>query len=183
MNFVSKIHDDHPTDAIGWIGGCPPAILADKLSSFGDYRFYLTVQKKENPEKYLSIFVHNDFNTRIDQQIFPDIAIEVFEHDASPEGNAVAFYLPKLRKSYLSPLQGVKKSQFNFITYSEQPKLIQDNAYYFEHLQQDYVFYLQIDEDYDLDSTLQVSYIFAYGALYLFQHQHTHRIIAGFRQH
>lgn len=127
--------------------------------------------------------MHNDFNTQIDQQIFPDIAIEVFEHDASPEGNAVAFCLPDLCKSYLSPFQHAHQSKFNFITYSEQPKLIQDTACYFEHLQKDYQFYLQIDEDYDLDSTLQGSYIFAYGALYLFQHQHTHQIIAGFWQH
>lgn len=183
MNFISKIYDDDPTDAIGWIGGYPPAILTDKLSTFEDYRFYLTIQKKENPEKYLSIFVHHDFNTRIDHQVFPDIAIQVIEHDASPEGDAVTFLLPDLCKSYLSLFQRVHQSQFNFITYSEQPKLIQEEAYYFEHLQQNYEFYLQIDEDYYLDSTLQGSYIFAYGALYLFQHKHTHQIIAGFWQH
>ena len=183
MNFIAQIRDDHQTDSIGWIGGCPPEILVETLSTLEDYRFYLTIQKKENSEKYISIFVHHDFNTRIDHDIFPDIAIQVFEHDVSPESNASAFRLADLRKSDLSPFQHVDQSQFNFITYADQPKLIQEESYYFEHLQQDYEFYLQIDEDYYLDSTLQGSYIFAYGTLYLFKHKHSHQIIAGFWQH
>ena len=78
----------------------------------------------------------------------------------------------------------VEDHEFNLITYAKAPNLIQEEPYYFENLKKDnFNFFIQIDEDFYTDTTLKGSYIFAYGALYLFKQKQTGEIIAGFWQH
>ena len=63
------------------------------------------------------------------------------------------------------------------------PDFIDDDPVYYEKLlADDYSFYLSIDEEgYDVPSMKMV--IFSYGAVYLYKHNKTGEIIAGFWQY
>ena len=71
-------------------------------------------------------------------------------------------------------------SDFQFIKVGGEPRFIQWKDYYYEELEKDgYSFYLQIDEEGYRDG---MGDVFMYGALYLYKHNITGEIIAGFWQ-
>ena len=78
----------------------------------------------------------------------------------------------------------VENETFDFVTQTPTPKLIQDEDYYFKRLEEDgFTFYLQIDEDYYPEDLLSGNYILGYGAIYLYKHNKTGKIIVGFWQY
>lgn len=70
---------------------------------------------------------------------------------------------------------------FRFADYSGEPRFIQWKDYYYEELEKDgYSFFLQIDEE---GYRTNMEYVFMYGALFLYKHNVTGNIIAGFWQY
>jgi len=71
-------------------------------------------------------------------------------------------------------------NNFLFIKVFGEPRLIQPKSYYFEELgNKNYSFFLQIEEEGYIDN---MDYVFMYGALYLYKHNETGQVIAGFWQ-
>lgn len=183
MNHIAKISSEE-AGSIGRIGGNIPKVLAEKADELIDYVFYMMFQNYENNDEYLSIFVHKSFDERIDNNIYPNIAIKVLVHEYSSESNIEQFTAKELNTNYIIGYDDVGDDEFNLITYSQTPNLIQEENYYFENLKKEnFNFFIQIDEDFYTDTTLKGSYIFAYGALYLFKQNETGQIVAGFWQH
>ncbi|HDQ4282013.1 hypothetical protein [Acinetobacter baumannii] len=183
MNYIAKINSEQ-AGSIGRIGGNIPIILTEKKDELKDYVFYMTFQNHENNREYLSIFVHKLFDERIDNNIYPNIAVKIFIHKYSNESNITDYTAKELNTKFIAGYDEVEDDEFNLITYSKTPNLIQEENYYFENLNKDnFEFFIQIDEDFYTDNTLKGTYIFAYGALYIFKQKETGKIVAGFWQH
>lgn len=54
-----------------------------------DYNFYATLVHPEKENIMLSIIIHQDYDTLIDNNIYPSIAIKVIEHEFSEIGNCM----------------------------------------------------------------------------------------------
>lgn len=183
MNYIAKISSKE-TGRIGRIGGNIPTILTEKNDALKNYIFYMTFQNHENKSEYISIFVHKLFDERMDNNIYPNIAVKVYVHEYSSESNIAEHTAKELNTNFIVGYDEVEDHAFNLITYAKAPNLIQEEPYYFENLKKDnFNFFIQIDEDFYTDTTLKGGYIFAYGALYLFKQKQTGEIIAGFWQH
>ncbi len=183
MNFVARI-TNLENGNIGRIGGNIPEILLDKSDELVDYDFYLMFQDIENKEQYFSVFVHKNFDDRIDRNVYPNIAVKVFTHLDSLESNIETYTSKELNINFITEFNEVDDDVFNFITYSKTPNLIQEESHYFVNLTKNgFHFFIQIDEDFYTDMTIKGNYIFAYGALYLFKHEETGEIVAGFWQY
>ncbi|ENV32712.1 hypothetical protein L289_3579 [Acinetobacter gerneri DSM 14967 = CIP 107464 = MTCC 9824] len=75
----------------------------------------------------------------------------------------------------------VDDENFDFITLSDNPMLIQEEKYYYSELEKDgYKFFMQIDEFYYPENIVKDRFIFSGGALYLYRKND--EIIAGFWQ-
>ncbi|WP_212995085.1 hypothetical protein [Elizabethkingia argenteiflava] len=120
----------------------------------------------------------------IDNNIYPNCSVKVFSHLFSEESDNTECTINHINNTPIKGYSKVESDEFNFITKSEHPKLIQDESYYFENLEKDnYTFFIQIDEDYYSENLIDGNYIFGYGALYLYRHNETGKIIAGFWQY
>jgi hypothetical protein len=128
--------------------------------------------------------VPESYDTMIDNNIYPNCSMKVFEHSFSEESNNDSYTLEGLRKSSIVGFEQVEDDEFGFITCAKRPQLIQDEDYYFEKLKEEgFDFLLQIDEDYYPDGVITGNYILGYGAMYLYKHRITNDIIVGFWQY
>lgn len=182
MNLIAKISQNSKSEIIGRIGGNIPYYLLEKAEVITGYNFYITFQNPDNIDEYISILVPKSYDTMIDNNIYPNCSVKVLTHKFSEESDNIEYTIESITKSVI---EGFNKSEeFNFITKSDNPNLIQDEDYYSEALGKDnYTFFVQIDEDYYPENLINGNYIFGYGALYLYKHKKTSEIIAGFWQY
>ena len=68
----------------GRIGGNPPQIVENSIPD--GYLFYATLVHPEKENRMLSIFIHGDFDTLLQDNIYPLIAVKVIEHEYSEMG-------------------------------------------------------------------------------------------------
>ena len=165
----------------GRIGGNPPINIETEIPE--GYAFYATLVHPEKENKMLSILISNDFNQLIHHQSYANILIKVVEHNFSYEGDKYNLSLPQIGKTSSISDYSRNKQKFNLVQVGGRPDLIDDDPIYYEKLlADDYSFYLSIDEEgYDVPSMKMV--IFSYGAVYLYKHNKTGEIIAGFWQY
>lgn len=165
----------------GRIGGNPPKCIEEQIPC--DYKFYATLVHPEKENTMLSILIHQDCNTLIDNNIHPSTAVKIVEHEFSEIGNCVERRNTNLRMYSISEYSENKDSENMLVKIGGTPSLIQDEEYYYKELEeQGFSFFLSIDEDGYNDDVLIGSYPFGYGALYLYKHHITNEIIAGFWQ-
>lgn len=166
----------------GRIGGNPPKCIEEQISS--DYKFYATLVHPEKENKMLSILVHEDYHILIENNIYPLVAVKVVEHEYSEIGSNTQKKLDDLGMQSISTyIEITDKDDFLFIKVGGEPCFIQHEDFYYKELERDgYSFFLQIDEEGYSDELLKGSYIFNFGALYLYKHNITGEIIAGFWQ-
>lgn len=184
MNFVAKISHEEYAETIGWIGGNIPSFFLDKEKDISEYRFYMTFQNPDNPEEFLSVFIPDNYGLMLDNNIYPNCSVKIFSHPYSKESDNTAYTLSGICKANIIGYNKVGVNEFDFLTKSKMPRLIQDELFYTEKLDKDgYEFFLQIDEDYYTDDLVKENYIFGYGALYLYKQRESGNIIAGFWQY
>lgn len=184
MNLTAEISQDTKENIIGRIGGNIPKYFLNKVNEIGNYNFYLSFQNPQDKEKYISVFIPKNYNEMIDNNIYPNCSIKVFVHSFSEESNNEIYTIKGLNKANIKEYKKVESDVFNFITESKNPRLIQDENYYFKDLEKNgYGFFIQIDEDYYPENLIKENYVFGYGALYLYKHNITAEIIAGFWQY
>ena len=184
MNKVANINLDSSSAGIGRIGGNIPIYFLDKKEDIEGFKYYMTIQKPDNPNEYISIFIPDSYDTMIDNNIYPNCSLKVFTHSFSDESENRSYTLERLHRSSLMGYKEVENETFDFVTQAPNPKLIQDEDYYFKRLEEDgFAFYLQIDEDYYPEDLLSGDYILGYGAIYLYKHNKTGKIIVGFWQY
>lgn len=165
----------------GRVGGNPPKCIEEQIPS--DYNFYATLVHPEKENTMLSVIIHQDYNTLIDNNIYPSIAVKVIEHEFSEIGNCTEKRNTNLGMCSVSEYSEDKDSENILVKIGGTPILIQDEESYYKELEEHgFSFFLSIDEDgYSEDVTIG-SYRFGYGALYLYKHCTTNEIIAGFWQ-
>ncbi|MNG73640.1 hypothetical protein D3C87_778360 [compost metagenome] len=162
----------------GRIGGNPPLAIEQLVPK--EYKFYATLIHPEKNDTMISILIHGDFDTLIDNNIYPSVAIQVIEHAYSEEGANEDSCLFQLGKHSISEYRDKQIGDFLFVKAGGLPRLIQYSKFYYEQLEKDgYTFFLQIEEEGYLELS---EYVFAYGSLYLYKHSSTGRIIPGFWQ-
>ncbi|SHG43207.1 hypothetical protein [Pedobacter caeni] len=165
----------------GRMGGNPPILIEELIPD--NYRFYATITHPEKDNMMLSILIHEDFDTLLENNIYPLIEVKVKEHEYSEAGNNTDKRILSLGLSSISNYGNKQESEFLFIKVGGEPRLIQLKKYYYEELEKDnYSFFLQIEEEGYRD-TLDIDYVFSYGALYLYKHNSTGEVIAGFWQY
>ena len=183
MNQIAKISPKAEDKIIGRIGGNIPDVFLARKEDIEAYRFYMTFQNPDEPQTFLSIFIPADYGVMLDNSIYPNCSVKVFSHDFSKESDDDAYTLEGITKAYLTGYDQVDGA-FDFITKANTPVLIQDEAYYSAQLEKDgYRFFRQIDEDNDPEALLNEGYIFGYGVLYLYRHEDSGEVIAGFWQY
>ena len=163
----------------GRIGGNPPKCIEEQILS--DYKFYATLVHPEKEDVLLSILIHSDFETLIENNIYPSIVVKVIEHKFSEIGDNQDKAIKELSMNSISDYSGIQDNNYQFIKVGGKPRFIQYKDYYYEGLKKEgYSFFLQIDEEgYRED----MDYVFMYGALYLYKHDTTGNVIAGFWQY
>ena len=65
----------------GRIGGNPPKCIEGQIPS--DYKFYAILVHPEKENVMLSIIIHQDYDTLIDNNIYPSIAFFILNKDRS----------------------------------------------------------------------------------------------------
>jgi hypothetical protein len=166
----------------GRIGGNPPRIIEGQIPD--KYKFYATLVHPEKENATLSILIHGNFDTLIGNNIYPSIAIKIIEHEYSDAGNNTDKKILTLGLGSISEYAKTRDDDFLFITIGGEPTFIQHESFYYAELEKDgYSFFLQIDEEGYIDDLGWKKYVFAYGALYLYKHNTTGEIIAGFWQY
>lgn len=182
-NLIAKISTLPDDNVIGRIGGNIPAFFLDKLDDIQGHKFYLTVQNPDDGHEYITILIPEGYDDMIDKNIYPNCSVKVFTHTFSDESNNDAFTIKHINKAVIVGYDKVESEEFDFITKTEEARLIQSEDYYFDALQKDGCsFFMQIDEGYYPDELLDGNYIFGYGALYLCKNISSGDIIAGFWQ-
>lgn len=166
----------------GRIGGNPPKCIEEQIPD--DYKFYATLVHPEKKNMMLSILIHNDLGTLIQNNIYPSIAVKVIEHEYSEISSNTKNTLVDLEMQSISAyMETFDKDDFLFIKAGGEPRFIQHEDFYCKELENDnYSFFLMIDEEGYNDELLKGSYVFNFGALYLYKHNITGEIIAGFWQ-
>lgn len=162
----------------GRIGGNPPKCIEEQISS--DYKFYATLVHPEKENKMLSILIHKDFETLIEHNIYPSIEVKVIEHEFYQMSDDISKAITDLSINSIDNYTEIKEFDFQFIKVGGEPRFIQYKDFYYKNLLKDgYSFFLQIDEEgYRED----MDYVFMYGALFLYKHNITGHVIAGFWQ-
>jgi len=77
--------DDHVR---GRIGGNPPKLIEEQIPD--DYRFYATLVHPEKEDVMLSIIIHKNFDTLLENKIYPSIEVRVIEYKYSEIGSNTA---------------------------------------------------------------------------------------------
>ena len=90
----------------GWIGGNAPDFFDDQddLIHEGDqkYVFYLTLVHPFKLESMISIFIPEDYEEYLENNIYPNCSIKVIEHPISTESTKEMFTNPCLIKHTIS---------------------------------------------------------------------------------
>lgn len=163
----------------GRIGGNPPKLIEQQLPE--RYKFYATLIHPEKKGIMLSILIHEDFDTLLENNIYPTIEIKVLEHVYSEQGNIFTKSISELGISSISNYNDKQENDFLFIKVGGDPKLIQPKTYYYDTLEKNnFSFFLQIEEEGYSDN---LEHIFMYGSLYLYKHNITQEVVAGFWQY
>lgn len=184
MNSIAIISQNSKSEIVGRIGGNIPYYLLEKIEIIKEYNFYITFQNPDNLEEYISVLVPKNYDTMIDNNVYPNCSVKVFSHTFSEESDNVGYTINYIKNTPIVGYNKVGSDEFNFITKSDKPNLIQEEDYYSEALEKDgYVFFMQIDEDYYPENLIDGNYIFGYGALYLYKREKTGEIVAGFWQY
>ncbi|WP_293918497.1 MULTISPECIES: hypothetical protein [unclassified Sphingobacterium] len=161
------------------IGGKPPEIIENNIPD--DYKFYAVIHHPEKPDKMLSILIHSNFDVLLENNIYPNIAIQVIEHEYSEMGDRTDKAISSLGIHSISKYSAVNESDFLFLKAGGEPRLIQPKSYYYEQLEKDnYSFLLQIEEEGYAEES---DYVFMYGGLYLYKNNISEEVIAGFWQY
>ncbi|EHB66030.1 MULTISPECIES: hypothetical protein [Paenibacillus] len=163
----------------GWIGGNAPDFFDDQADLIHEgnqkYYFYMCLVHPFKPESMISIFIPEDYEEYLDNNVYPKCSIKVVEHPISKESVKETFTNPGLLKHAISAgdISNDEKSmdQSFLIKLGGNPRLIQNNDYYFTKLKEEsYSFLFQVDEDGYPDMLLRddYSYPFGFGSLYIF---------------
>lgn len=180
----------------GWIGGNAPAFFDDQADLIHEgnqhYYFYLSLVHPFKSESMISIFIPEDYGEYLENNIYPNCSIKALEHPISTESVEDRFTNPGLIKHTISDgeLSNDEKSrdQSFLIKVGGNPRLIQNEDYYFTKLREEsFSFLFQVDEDGYPETLLQedYSYPFSFGSLYIFANVGTDGIqnpVAGFWQ-
>ncbi|WP_034918020.1 hypothetical protein [Erwinia sp. 9145] len=183
IKLLAAIDNLNNGKIIGRIGGNIPDIFQDKLEHIKLMKFYLTFQSPDNPLIFVTVFVPEDYEEMINNNIYPNCSVKVFLHEPSIESNNADYTIGHINKSNIVGYNEAGDDSFDFITKASAPSLIQDESYYYENLEKDdYNFWIQIDEDFYPNDLINGNYIFGYGALYLYKNM-DEQVVAGFWQH
>jgi len=175
--FATCLSYDHTLRAR--IGGNPPTLIEDKIPD--DYRFYATLHHPDKEGLMLSILLHNDFDTLLENNIYPNISVKILEHAHGPIGTKNHKSFPNLKMCSISDYTIENESDFLFLKVGGEPRLIQPKSYFYKQLaEHNYSFFLQVEEEGYCEG---LDYVFMYGALYLYKHNITNEVIAGFWQY
>ncbi|MFS0841101.1 hypothetical protein [Paenibacillus sp. 1P03SA] len=189
----SNLRKDQGT---GWIGGNAPEFFDDQddLIHEGNrkYVFYLTLVHPFKPESMISIFIPDSYDEYLENNLYPNCSIKVIEHPISTESTKEMFTNRGLIKHIISNgvLSKDEKSmeQSFLIKVGGNPRLIQNEDYYFTKLREDsYSFLFQVDEDGYPETLVKddYNYPFGFGSLYIFAiigAAEIERPVAGFWQ-
>lgn len=160
------------------IGGEPPVIIENEIPK--EYNFYAVLNHPDKMGMMISVLINNEFDVLLENNIYPNISVRVLEHEYSEIGTRKDKCIEELGIYSISEYSTNNESEFLFIKAGGEPRLIQPKKYFFEKLLEDnYSFLLQIEEEGYFDG---MDYVFMYGALYLYRHNTTNEIIAGFWQ-
>ncbi len=166
----------------GRIGGNPPILIQNQVPN--EYKFYATLVHPEKTNKMLSILIHQNFETLITNNIYPNIAVKVFEHDFSAESNFNEKSIKDISTASISDYKNqLNNDDFPLIRVGGEPVFIQHKDYYKQLVNDNYSFLLQIDEEGYSDDLLTGDYPFSYGSLFLYKQNATGEVIAGFWQY
>lgn len=163
----------------GWIGGRAPGFFDDKADLIQKddriYYFYLTLVNPFDPQKMISVFIPTEYEDYLEKNMYPDCSIKVVEHPVTSESAKDIYTHPGLLKHSISGGEIVEDpksmDQSFLIKLGGNPRLIQDEDYYFSKLEEDsFSFLFQVDEDGYPDNLIKEdhSYPFGFGALYVF---------------
>ncbi|TKH33578.1 hypothetical protein C1I59_24475, partial [Paenibacillus polymyxa] len=117
----------------GWIGGNAPECFDDQEDLIHEgnqkYVFYLSLVHPFKPESMISVFIPEDYEEYLENNIYPNCSIKVIEHPISTESVKDMFNNPGLIKHTISngELSHDKKSmdQPFLIKVGGNPRLIQ----------------------------------------------------------
>lgn len=180
----------------GWIGGNAPDFFDEQANLIHQtnqsYYFYLSIIHPFQSESMISIFIPEDYEVYLDNNIYPSCSIKVLEHPISKESVKDLFTNPGLIKHVISDgeITDDKKSKESpfLIKLGGNPRLIQEEDYYFTKLKEESLsFFFQVDED-GYPETLphpEDNYPFGFGSLYIFANiglTEIHHPVAGFWQ-
>lgn len=170
----------------GRIGGNPPITIEGVIPD--EYLFYATLVNPYKEDRMISVLIHSDFDTLIDNNIYPKVEVKIIEHPYSPEGTIKEKSNINIGVKSISEYKDeIHKNEFFLVKVGGNPRLIQPKNYYFDELHNDgYSFLMQIDEEGYCDDLLKDDYPFSYGALYLYSKWNDNQlveIIAGFWQY
>ncbi|WP_262495671.1 hypothetical protein [Paenibacillus sp. B2(2019)] len=136
---VSPGPSEHGT---GWIGGNAPDFFDDQADLIHEgnqkYHFYLSLVHPFKPKSMISIFIPEDYEEYLENNIYPNCSIKVIEHPISTESVKDMFTNPGLIKHAISDgeISNDEKSmdQSFLIKLGGNPRLIQNKDYYFTKL-------------------------------------------------
>lgn len=148
------------------------------------YQFYATFKNPLDSEEYITILTPKDYDYMIDNSIYPSCSIKVVQHGKSKESLSSSHAIKAIKKSVISDFSESVAVESEFLTMSLTPLLLQDEAFYYQRLIEDgYRFFIQVDENYYPDGMLNGNYVFGFGCLYLYKHELSGEVIAGFWQY
>ncbi|WP_308723247.1 hypothetical protein [Paenibacillus polysaccharolyticus] len=179
----------------GWIGGNAPEFFDDQSELIHEgnqkYAFYLSLNHPFRPESMISIFIPENRESYLENNIYPDCSIKVIEHPVSAESIQGSFTHKDLIRHSISHGERSKDEESMeqpfLIKAGGNPRLIQDEDYYFAKLKKESLsFFFQVDEDGYPDTLIQEggNYPFGFGSLYIFAKMGTEieHPVAGFCQ-
>jgi hypothetical protein len=185
---------NHTSDNYGWIGGNAPLYFDNKISLINtdnvEYYFYITVKNPINKDNAFSIFIPKEYENYSENNIYPNCSIKLFEHKICDESKNDFSNNKEITKHYIQFIKecGTEKAtEENYlIKFGGKPDLIQEEEYYYEHLQKDnFNFLFQIDEYGYPDTLINGNSPFGFGALYIYaniQNNIINNPLAGFWQ-
>ena len=182
--------DEH---VVGWIGGNAPDWFDNDAAfaelSENEYGFYCCF-KIPGMEDMISIFVPEDFDVRIDENIYPNCSVKAIRHPRCGESCCGTYRLKttEINRVNISTVPLGDRGEIPFITIGEDVDYVQDEEYYWNHLIRDgYRVYGVIDEYAygPVDERMKMikgNAPFCNGCVYLYRDDND-EIIVGFWQY
>ena len=93
----------------------------------------------------MSIFIHGDFDTLLENNIYPSIAVKVIEHEFSEIGNCTEKRNTNLGMCSISEYSEDKDSENTLVKIGGTPILIQDEASYYKELEEHVFFFFLVN--------------------------------------